>query len=71
MGQSSLLWSASHGPELAANPNKTEQSIVRISTIIRPNLVSKFRGSANGNTLSEVVTVGAESKFRASVFLPD
>jgi hypothetical protein len=62
MGHSSLLWSASHGSQLAARRDKTEQSIIHIWTILRPNLVPRSRGSANGNNVSEVVTVGAESK---------
>jgi hypothetical protein len=70
MGHSSLLWSASHGSQLAARRDKTEQSIIHIWTIIRPNLVPRSRGSANGNNVSEVVTVGAESKFRAFFFCP-
>jgi hypothetical protein len=56
MGQSSLLWSASHGFEVAARRNKTEQSIVHISTIIRPNFMSRSCGGANGNNVSEVGT---------------
>jgi hypothetical protein len=68
MGHSSLLWSASHGSQLAARRDKTEQSIIHIWTILRPNLVPRSRGSANGNNVSEVVTVGAESKFRAFFF---
>jgi hypothetical protein len=56
MAQSSLLWSASHGFEVAACRNKTEQSIVHISTIIRPNLVPTSCGSAHRNNVSEVLS---------------